>query len=500
MVILTTSSVLFSILIHLLHRQFNFLDDYAHLLGSDSLTTELIYLKNIFLVIPIILLIFVLILHSRNKQHTDIPLLTTLTLTFTSISIISGGDGLVEYHFGIFAFLALIAFYDSIKLILLSAAISAVYHFAGYFLFPQLLCGTTDYRFSLLMLHAIFLIFMSIALIVLQQSKQKQTALFEKENLAHLKARELLIESLQNTSIQVVNSTNHITSGTEETLKASMSIASSIEQMNSGSIEKLEMTKASKELLQNMINDIVELDKHSQFVKDSSHSTTDKAEQGQSDIKEVTKQMETVQHIMNTLNKSVNQLEQNSLHISDMLRLIASIADQTKLLALNASIEAARAGEHGKGFSIVADEVRQLSIQSENAVNESKEVIDNVLDNIHSVAKEMLDGNKQFALSLEHLNETKSAFEEIHLATQEIASQTDNFFSLSKEMVSKSDQVSTSIDNLATITEQSIGTSKEITLFAEEQLQAVEALNETTASLSKLSNELNQTVKELNHE
>jgi hypothetical protein len=84
-------------------------------------------------------------------------------------------------------------------------------------------------------------------------------------------------------------------------------------------------------------------------------------------------------------NDVVKELSQHAGKISSVLTLIQDISEQTNLLALNAAIEAARAGEAGRGFAVVADEVRGLADKTRSAINDTRQVIEEMLGNVTKV-------------------------------------------------------------------------------------------------------------------
>ena len=79
---------------------------------------------------------------------------------------------------------------------------------------------------------------------------------------------------------------------------------------------------------------------------------------------------------------AMDSIDKSSKNIKDIINTINDIAEQTNLLALNAAIESARVGEAGKGFSVVAEEVRQLAGESAEAVKKTTELIEKSIESV----------------------------------------------------------------------------------------------------------------------
>ena len=193
--------------------------------------------------------------------------------------------------------------------------------------------------------------------------------------------------------------------------------------------------------------------------------------------------LQQLNSMMERIAVAIRSLQDQSYEIEGIIEFIDEIADQTNLLAINATIEAARAGEMGRGFAVVADEVRLLAEHSQQATKEIERLIHQVQKNTQIAVEVAEEGNQLSRNSIRVADKARSSIKNILQEVQEVASLMQELQSSTKDLYRRSQFVVDNVEGMNQITNR-------VKISIEEQHRGFQQIVEATNNVTQLTTEV----------
>lgn len=307
-----------------------------------------------------------------------------------------------------------------------------------------------------------------------------------------------LLKNVQDVSKEVNLSSESLAATSEETTASADAVTKAVEEIAIGSSEQASEAEKGAALTYNLSNKLEELDVSTENMLKVTEEVVEINLNSIKVVQELQGKNKVNEESIENIGIAINELDNKTKSIGNILETISSIAQQTNLLALNASIEAARAGEAGKGFAVVADEIRKLAEGANNSTEEIKEIVNNIQNessNTVEIMKEVKENSKEQSTVVEQVN---SSFEHISNSIKDITENIKVVSNYVNEINQDKEAIVEAIQSISAITQEAAASSEEVTASMEQQASAIEEVSVAAEKLNEHANILNNQISKFN--
>lgn len=306
----------------------------------------------------------------------------------------------------------------------------------------------------------------------------------------------VMVAKIKNTVLscqEAVSTLNHVS---DSSLQSAQGIKSAMSAVAVGACDSAnQITKSVQEIGQ-IQHHSEEVGKSVGLAKDISGQVKSNTLDGRRSLSSLVDGLNNVSHHLNTLSGSVISITRKAEAIDDIVVIISSLAEQTKMVSLNASIEAAKAGVHGRSFSVVAEEVGKLAERVQEAGQQVSELVTDLQNSFSELRGVVEQSRDKSATGQASIQEAESAFNRIEISVSDISAQVDAIHVKTAMLMDNAHQATDFINDVATITEEMSASAQEVTASTEEQVNNTQGLSEVAENLERLIASLDDGVKQ----
>ena len=301
-----------------------------------------------------------------------------------------------------------------------------------------------------------------------------------------------LLGNISESSEQISISAEEFKMMSKQSEISSEEVARTIEEIAKGATEQASDTENGSENAYNLGKLIEQNQKYMDKLNNSSDEVKELANEGTIEVENLIYKSEKSKIAAKDIQNVIIETNRSAERIGEASTMIASIAEQTNLLALNAAIEAARAGEAGRGFAVVADEIKKLAEQSTKSTEEIDNILSELMINSNNAVSTMSTVSKTSEEQMKSANDTAVKYNEISKAIMAFEELLSELNTSSEEMRENKDKISDIMQNLAAVAQQNAASTEEVSATSEEQAESMVIMTSASEELAYVAKSLKE--------